>query len=618
MKVKTLKPILYGGSLLFSLLARWKVYADDVTYEYVSKHLKDITSKVWFGNDWFGLNSEMLYLINKFVQAVFWFAKLSFQIFGGLYEKLTDAPKYFADYINEVISATASMFSGLQTVLLPIIGALMAVYLSYVYFVKNGSFIKTMVRLFVIFACALLYFSQSNGDYMIARFYRNTTSITSNLSSTLSNSLTNTKVSTSGSEAVLNEYAKSAIWLPYSYINSDVDKKASNGFQLTEGQLQSLVDYSDGQDDFKVKDDKGEKGIKEVAGEEKKPTNSMLKSNWGAKFTYALVAVIESTFVGLMLAVFAITQFMMNVSLLILLMLAPIGLILSMVPTFENILLNLTKKIAFTIVTSGLITFFATLALYFNGVLVKVTTAIGFNNVLIGYVLKAIVLVIVYRKRNSLLSILTDNRITHVSNRLTRSLDRAGHRVKEQTLGKVQKNSQAKLALAGATIAGASTLAKQGIKSKTKSAMKTGFNRSSQALSESLARRKATQAEAQGQSYEVAYKQAKAQNAYRSERLQTATLSLQKGLHKTREGIYTARNTHTGKDEDLVKATESRNKAQAIDSHLSQKRQEVTRLRQSAYNQETKERIKAQRKARNGQTISHFKDSYLVQQELSI
>ena len=483
----------------------------------------------------------------------------------------------------------------------------MAIYLAYIYFIKHGSFFKTLLRLVLVFACSVLFFSKySDGTYVVSRFYTNTTSVTTNLSSTVTKSLTGTKLTTPSSDGALTEYAKSAIWNPYSYMNSDT-ADTDNGFSLTDEELKSLVDYNDGDDDFKVSNGHKETSIKDLAGSEDNPKNSMLKSNWGAMFSYAIVAVLESLLMGLILVFFAIMQFILNVALLILLVFTPLALIFAMVPTFENILFNMTKKLGGTIVLSGLMTLLATIALYFNNILTTITTAIGFENMIVGYVLKAIVLVILWKKRDYFLSILTANRINHISNRFTQRIDKAGRKLQDNTLGRVQKNTQAKLAVAGSVLAGSTILAKEGLKAKTRQVTSTTYQNTGQAISDSLAKSKAKRAEQHGESYDLAFKEAKAQQAHRSEQVSSAFLNIRRGIKNAEYGLYYAKSIATGDDHDKVKASEARNRSDEFGQAIQEKRIRVSQLRQSAYNQKSKERLQEQRKKRQERPVSHFK-----------
>lgn len=607
MKHKRVKLLSIISLFVSSLITSITVSASDVDYTYVKDNLSQITSKVWFKDSWFGLDTAMLYLINKMVQAVFWVAKFFFTIFASIYDKLVESPELFASYVSDIISATASIFKSLEGVLLPLVGASMATYLAYVYFVKHGSFFKTLIRLLLVFACSILFFSKySDGTYVVTRFYTNTTSVTTNLSSTVTKSLTGTKLTTPSSDGALTEYAKSAIWNPYSYMNSDT-ADTDNGFSLTDEELKSLVDYNDGDDDFTVSNGDKETPIKDVAGSEDDPKNSMLKSNWGAMFSYAIVAVLESLLMGLILIFFALMQFVLNVTLLILLVFTPFALIFAMVPTFENILFNMTKKLGGTIILSGLMTLLATISLYFNNILTTITTAIGFENMIVGYVLKAIVLVILWKKRDYFLSILTANRIRHISNRFTQRIDKAGRKLQDNTLGRVQKNTQAKLAVAGSVLAGSTILAKEGLKAKTRQVTSTTYQNTGQAISDSLAKSKAKRAEQHGESYDLAFKEAKAQQAHRSEQMSSTFLNLRRGLKNAEYGIYYAKSVATNDDQDKIKASEARNRSEELGQAIQEKRIRVSQLRQSAYNQKSKERLQEQRKKRQERPVSHFK-----------
>ncbi|PAO73898.1 hypothetical protein CCE06_08715 [Streptococcus agalactiae] len=607
MKHKRVKLLSIISLFVSSLITSITVSASDVDYTYVKDNLSQITSKVWFKDSWFGLDTAMLYLINKMVQAVFWVAKFFFTIFASIYDKLVESPELFASYVSDIISATASIFKSLEGVLLPLVGASMATYLAYVYFVKHGSFFKTLIRLLLVFACSILFFSKySDGTYVVTRFYTNTTSVTTNLSSTVTKSLTGTKLTTPSSDGALTEYAKSAIWNPYSYMNSDT-ADTDNGFALTDEELKSLVDYNDGDDDFKVSNGDKETPIKDVAGSEDDPKNSMLKSNWGAMFSYAIVAILESLLMGLILIFFALMQFVLNVTLLILLVFTPFALIFAMVPTFENILFNMTKKLGGTIILSGLMTLLATIALYFNNILTTITTAIGFENMIVGYVLKAIVLVILWKKRDYFLSILTANRIRHISNRFTQRIDKAGRKLQDNTLGRVQKNTQAKLAVAGSVLAGSTILAKEGLKAKTRQVTSTTYQNTGKAISDSLAKSKAKRAEQHGESYDLAFKEAKAQQAHRSEQMSSTFLNFRRGLKNAEYGIYYAKSVATNDDQDKIKASEARNRSEELGQAIQEKRIRVSQLRQSAYNQKSKERLQEQRKKRQERPVSHFK-----------
>ena len=226
---------------------------------------------------------------------------------------------------------------------------------------------------------------------------------------------------------------------------------------------------------------------------------------------------------------------------------------------------------------------------------------------IVGYVLKAIVLVILWKKRDYFLSILTANRIHHISNRFTQRIDKAGRKLQDNTLGRVQKNTQAKLAVAGSVLAGSTILAKEGLKAKTRQVTSTTYQNTGQAISDSLAKSKAKRAEQHGESYDLAFKEAKAQQAHRSEQVSSAFLNIRRGIKNAEYGLYYAKSVATGDDQDKIKASEARNRSEELGQAIQEKRTRVSQLRQSAYNQKSKERLQEQRKNRQERPVSHFK-----------
>lgn len=126
-------------------------FGDGLSYEKYKDSLRDFTSKVWFGNDVLGFNSEMLYLINSFVQAGFWITKLIFQVCAYTYDFLVGASG-ISSYIGQAMAYNAQFFNKLLMDNQLGIGRgaimMLAIYASYVYFVKNGSFVKIVVRFF--------------------------------------------------------------------------------------------------------------------------------------------------------------------------------------------------------------------------------------------------------------------------------------------------------------------------------------------------------------------------------------------------------------------------------------------------------------------------------------
>lgn len=132
----------------------------------------------------------------------------------------------------------------------------------------------------------------------------------------------------------------------------------------------------------------------------------------------------------------------------------------------------------------------------------------------------------------------------HISNRFTQRVDQAGQKIQENTLGRVQKNSQAKLAVAGSVLAGSRTLAKQAIKTKSRQVAATAYQSSSKAISDSLAHSKARRAESL-ETNTVTFKEEKANQAHRSEQVSSAVLNVKKGLKNAEHGIYYAKSIST-------------------------------------------------------------------------
>lgn len=63
----------------------------------------------------------------------------------------------------------------------------------------------------------------------------------------------------------------------------------------------------------------------------------------------------------------------------------------------------------------------------------------------------------------------------------------------------------------------------------------------------------------------------------------------------------------TGDNRDKVKASEAKNRSDELGQAIQIKRERVSQLRQSAYNQKSKERLQAQRLNRQNRPQSQFK-----------
>ena len=390
----------------------------NLDYNSVKQYLDQITSKVWFGDDFFGLDSETLYLINKFVQAIFWIAKFLFKIFAGIYEILSSANGLgnISDLIRTVIQEMSQVFSALKDSFLLPAGIMMASYAVYVFFVKNGSFVKTLLKLLAVFAFSGILFTQTTiqgkSGYVAEILYDTVETVTAELSGKVTSNLTSIQ---SGQTAVLDQYFLNAIWTPYSHMNGE-DKKGQ--VILTDDQLKRLVFYNDGDDDFEIDGQK----IEKIAGNKKKAKVYGLKDSWGVKFSYAFVAIIETFVMGVIVDGFAIFAFVMKLVFILIVFLSPVAMLLSLIPTFENILFNVYKRMLLSLGISGSMAVISTLFLYFYNKLGEILTAVVGGNIILGTVLKAIVLFILWKKRDWLISILTANRVTSVAQNWVQNL----------------------------------------------------------------------------------------------------------------------------------------------------------------------------------------------------
>lgn len=414
-------------------------------------HLSWFTSKVWFGDDWFGLSSEQSYLINKMVQAVFWVAKTIFSICAGIYEKLTDLSQ-FDNYIKQTLTISANLFSslfyggngniGLAYLLVPCI----ALYLAYLYFFKNASFGRAVLKFILVLGLITIFFKKgSTGNYLIYDFYKGVNTISNELvtrSIGSFKSVTETKEGQSESllkkynekdqSPVLDKYFEVAIWAPYRYMNSTIIHKKDGTIELNldDTTFKELLGYNDGNDDFKFKSGKFEGKNLQAVTEDDDTNEHVLGgknfSDWGQKFTYAFVGMIDSTSLGVILDLLAITGVIFKATIVALFLLSFVCLILAFVPTFDNILFNLFKKIFGAIVVSAFLSFGAILLLWFYDIINTILMALFASNGFLMACSKITLMIAFWKKRDNIMSVLTANRVAHLSNAFTNKLDSIG------------------------------------------------------------------------------------------------------------------------------------------------------------------------------------------------
>ncbi|AUC92709.1 TPA: hypothetical protein U2D46_001242 [Streptococcus suis] len=414
------------------------VYADDTSYKTGIEQLDRYTSKLWVPSEFIGFGDKTAYLINSLVQAIFWLTKIIFFVCAKIYEQLSTTDG-FDKYITIALDIGAQIYSALaprgQFGLLSFIGVFIALYVAYIFFVKNGSFVKTLLKLLLVFGLSSSIFMKAdNGQYVLKNIYIGINTITTEIAG-----LSETKVASlkqGDTSVVLNQYFKMAVWESYKYLNAEateVDGKVT--FSPNEEDLKILLKYDSGDKEFKV----GEKYIYDYVGEKDKVNYPMLAGQWGKKFTYAFVSVIDSLIMGIILDVFAVASFSTRLMIILMLGLSGFIAILSMIPTLENILFNFFKKLFGFIMASGLFTLGSIMFLWLYSLLNEIITTIFPGNPLLIAFSKVLVLYFLWKQRDFILSILTANRVSQLSNNVTRRISGAGNYLKDKASNNAMK-----------------------------------------------------------------------------------------------------------------------------------------------------------------------------------
>lgn len=235
-----------------------------LTYKNYKDKLEGFTSKVFFENtDLLGVGSNTNYLINKFVQAIFWVTKLIFSICVGIYE-LSQGREELDKYFNQVMDYAVSFYDSLASNsfgLTAMIWIIVVTYAAYLYFVKGGSFLKPIIMFVLVLFFNSMFFSKNvSGEYTIQTIRDGIQTVTSDITNELTRSndiLEKNGLSLSNKNGILDLYFKVAIWEPYRYLNADTgeNEEDSNGFVLSDRQLQKLVEYKSGDASFKIDGD---------------------------------------------------------------------------------------------------------------------------------------------------------------------------------------------------------------------------------------------------------------------------------------------------------------------------------------------------------------------------
>lgn len=438
--------------------ATYDTFDRPLTYDQFKDDLDRFTSKAYFKGDFWGFSSETNYLINSFVQAIFWVNKTIFSMTATIYEKL-DSDGDINKSIIEVLNNAGDVYNSLMTSqVLLFVGGLFVSYAYYEYVKRGGGFFTSLLKLFVTFGVVTIFFTKSaTGDYYLTRAYTNVDTALTGAASSVSN-LENTYTKQGyGDGSPLDSYFKQAIWEPYAYMNADKVsgndvKYAGLGLNLSEKDLKALLAYDSDDKKFKLND----KTMEEIVYNGDKVKIKNLSNNWGDKFSYAIGSIFKTTVLGIIVDAFAIFRFVLRVTLLILAVLSPFVALISFIPTMQIVLLNFAKRIGITVGLSGFMDFFAIMALFIYKMIDDVVSDLFTANYLLVVFVEIIVLVMLWKKRDWLVSILTADRL-----RVSSSFGRFPNRLKRGFKGAVRSrryggvaNDMTKMAVARQAVKG--------------------------------------------------------------------------------------------------------------------------------------------------------------------
>ena len=397
-----------------------------LTYDNYKSKMSDLTSKVYFDKKFFGFDSNMNYFFNAVVQAIFWLSKFIFTIIAGIYNAV-EGMSDVSTLLNNVIGNSSKVFSSLfSKEIVYVIGASMAVYLLYLFATGNGSVIKALVKMLLIYTIIGLYFIKINvneqNKYLLTHLYDGFRTTTISLNGQITKTLTN-----ENSNAV-DVYFSETIVKAYKYMNSPL--KEDGEFQLSEAEFEDLAGYKQGDGDYLV----GGKKIKDIA-KDKDPENKMLKSEWGAKFSYALSSLVDVTVVGIVYLILGLSRFFFLMIYVFLILILPFILLVSLFPSMEGLIHSFNKKAISMLILSSVTLLATTLFVFFyNSLTDFISLAVG-KNVLIVIFIKAILLFLMFKNKNMILSMFS--RIGHLPvNRMNGlNLNQGTKKIRERVLG---------------------------------------------------------------------------------------------------------------------------------------------------------------------------------------
>ena len=397
-----------------------------LTYDNYKSKMSDLTSKVYFDKKFFGFDSNMNYFFNSIVQAIFWLSKFIFTIIAGIYNAV-EGMSDVSTLLNNVIGNSSKVFSSLfSKEVVYVIGASMAVYLLYLFATGNGSVVKALVKMLLIYTVIGLYFIKINvneqNKYLLTHLYDGFRTTTISLNGQITKTLTN-----ENSNAI-DVYFTETIVKSYKYMNSPL--KEDGEFQLSEAEFEDLAGYKQGDGDYLV----GGKKIKDIA-KDKDPENKMLKSEWGAKFSYAFSSLIDVTVVGIVYLVLGLARFFFLMIYVFLILILPFILLVSLFPSMEGLIHSFNKKAISMLILSSVTLLATTLFVFFyNSLTDFISLAVG-KNVLIVIFIKAILLFLMFKNKNMILSMFS--RIGHLPvNRMNGlNLNQGTKKIRERMLG---------------------------------------------------------------------------------------------------------------------------------------------------------------------------------------
>lgn len=352
-----------------------------------------------------------------------------------IYEKL-DSDGDINKSIVDVLNNAGDVYNSLMTSqVLLFVGGLFVSYAYYEYVKRGGGFFTSLLKLFVTFGVVTVFFTKSaTGDYYLTRAYTNVDTALTGVASSVSN-LENTYTKQGyGDGSPLDSYFKQAIWEPYAYMNADKVsgndvKYAGLGLNLSEKDLKALLAYDSDDKKFKLND----KTMEEIVYNGDKVKIKNLSNNWGDKFSYAIGSIFKTTVLGIIVDAFAIFRFVLRVTLLILAVLSPFVALISFIPTMQIVLLNFAKRMGITIGLAGFMDFFAIMALFIYKMIDGVVSTLFSANYLLVVFVEIIVLIMLWKKRDWLVSILTADRL-----RVSSSFGRFPNRLKRGFKGAVR------------------------------------------------------------------------------------------------------------------------------------------------------------------------------------